>query len=324
MSEKTNNTLAYVTGQVWLYGSFLLLIPGLIGNSINILMFRTKLKANPCSIYLLTGDIANSLILLTNLVPSIIDELNGSNGSQTVPVLCKLWSYTPTVFTTISILMLCLASVDRYCSTSRDAHRRKLSSVKVARNSILIAVIVSFLLPIPDLFYSVINEGQCGYISESYDKYISYFLIPVLLTILPLFILSIFGCLTRRNLTICLARKQQTEAQRLNYQLTYMLLIQIIWFILSTLTLSGVKLYDTITVKTRKDLQKGSVKNLIETIAFLIYSSYQCGSFYVYYLTSATYRNGVKKIFKKIYGQLTTRLVAFHLHHTGENLVFRN
>jgi uncharacterized membrane protein len=307
MSVSANNTLAYVTKQIWLYGSFSLLIPGLIGNSINILMFRTKLKANPCSIYLLTGDIANTLILLSNLVPIIVDLLNGTNGSTIFPVLCKLWTYAPAVFTTISILMLCLASVDRYCSTSRDVRRRQWSAVRVARISILIAVTVSFLFPIPDLFYAVIHNGRCYYISENYDKYVTYFMVPVLLTILPLCLLSIFGCLTRKNLKHCLAKAHQTEAQRLNYQLTYMLLMQIIWFIISTLTLTGVNLYDTIKANHRNHGRIGSVKGLIEPIAFMIYSSYQCGNFYVYYLISATYRNGVNKIFKKIYRQLLRR-----------------
>ena len=310
MSRYPNNTLFFVNTQIWLYGSFLLLIPGLIGNSMNILMFRTKLKANPCSFYLLTGEIANSLVLLINLVPIIINELYGSNGSGSVLLLCKLWTYMPTVFTTMSISMLCYASVDRYCSTSRNVHRRRWSSYKVAWISILIAVIVSFLLPIPDLFYVVIHERHCGYISEDYDKYFTYFMAPVLLTILPLSILLIFGCLTRQNLRKCHRAKQQTEAQRLNNQLTRMLFIQILWFFISTLTLSGVKLYGTITSNVRKDDKSGTIVSLIETIAFLIYTSYQCGSFYVYYLTSATYRNGIKKIFKRIYEKLTGRSCA--------------
>ncbi|CAF4533105.1 unnamed protein product [Rotaria sp. Silwood1] len=116
--------------------------------------------------------------------------------------------------------MLCFATVDRYCSTSRDVRRRNWSSLKVAKISILIALMVSFSLPIPDFFYIGIKQEHCGYISIGYDKYFTYFMAPVLLAIFPVSILSIFGFLTRRNLRKCTATAQKTAAQRINHQLS--------------------------------------------------------------------------------------------------------
>ncbi|CAM4944946.1 unnamed protein product [Rotaria socialis] len=123
MQQNKIETLKFATNQLWLYGSFLLLIFGLIDNSINALMFSTKLKANPCSFYLLAGDITNSFTLLTNLVPIIFDVSHNRYFSRSKLILCKISTYFQTVFTTVSILMLCLASADHYCSTSRDVRR---------------------------------------------------------------------------------------------------------------------------------------------------------------------------------------------------------
>jgi len=253
------------------------------------------------------GDIANSFILLTNLLPVIINFLYHRDLAKSTPVSCKLFTYLPTVFTTMSILMLCLASIDRYCSTSRDAHRRQWSSLKVAEISILITLILSFLFPIPDLFFVGIEREHCGYLSINYDKYFTYFMAPVLLTLLPVCILSIFGCLTRRNLRKCIQTPQQTEVQRMNHQLTRMLLMQMVWFLISTITLFGVKLYHTISLNVRKALNQTANEALIGSIGFFIYSSYQCGSFYIYVLASKTYRNELQKIFKRIYGRITRR-----------------
>ncbi|CAF4350654.1 unnamed protein product [Rotaria socialis] len=123
MQQNKIETLKFATNQLWLYGSFLLLIFGLIDNSINALMFSTKLKANPCLFYLLAGDITNSFTLLTNLVSIIFDVSHNRYFSRSKLILCKISTYLQTVFTTVSILMLCLASADHYCSTSRDVRR---------------------------------------------------------------------------------------------------------------------------------------------------------------------------------------------------------
>jgi hypothetical protein len=310
MPENNTEILTFATKQVWLYGSLILLTLGLVGNSINTLIFRRKLKTNPCSFYLLTGDIANSFTLSTNLLPIVIDVLYDSYLSRSILILCKIWTYLPTVFTTISILMLCLASIDRYCSTSRDVYRRQWSSVKVAKISISVALVASFLLSVPDLIYVGIQKMHCGYMSIGYDKYFTYFMAPVLLTILPTSILSIFACLTRRNIRKCIRTAHQTDAQRMSDQLTRMLFVQIVWFSISTLTLFGVKLYSTIALNVRNGRDKTAIESLIESIAFVIYSTYQCGSFYVYILTSATYRDALMKIFNDLFVRIARRTVA--------------
>ncbi|CAF0984422.1 unnamed protein product [Rotaria magnacalcarata] len=90
MSQNKIETLKFATNQIWLYGSFLLLIFGLIGYSINAVMFGTTLKVNPCSFYLLADDITNSFALLTNLVPIIFDVLHNRYLSRSKLILCKL------------------------------------------------------------------------------------------------------------------------------------------------------------------------------------------------------------------------------------------
>ncbi|CAF3285919.1 unnamed protein product [Rotaria socialis] len=98
--------------------------------------------------------------------------------------------------------------------------------------------------------------------------------------------------------------------QRMNHQFARMLRIQIVWFLIATLTLFEVKLYPTITMNSRKVCDTRQIELLTPTIAFLIYSSYQCVSVYAYMLISATYRSGLKKTLVEIYGRITRRAIA--------------
>jgi len=58
------------------------LITGLLGNTINIIIFSTKLKDSVCSLYLIVSNVANNILLVIYLLPNIIQSIYGKNGTE--------------------------------------------------------------------------------------------------------------------------------------------------------------------------------------------------------------------------------------------------
>ncbi|CAF3936281.1 unnamed protein product, partial [Adineta steineri] len=90
------------------------------------------------------------------MLPSVVGFFNGKNGTETYVWWCKIMNYSADVGYTLSVLALCLASIDRYHATSRNARLRQRSSMKVATISVSIVTLISLLLSMPDLLYCLL------------------------------------------------------------------------------------------------------------------------------------------------------------------------
>ncbi|CAF1686508.1 unnamed protein product, partial [Adineta ricciae] len=197
----TINTLNYIRTQTRLYGYIVIFVTGSVGNTLNIFIFATKLKESVCSRYLLVGDVSNNICLLITILPAIIGVIYGKKGTESSVAWCKIDNYLIDVCYLTSTWTLCLASVDRYLCSSRQASHRKWSSVKVANWSIFVIIIVSMCLAIPDLPYWYIDSGSRTCVSsETYRRYLTYFLFSCMMTVAPLFVLSIAGYKTYYSL----------------------------------------------------------------------------------------------------------------------------
>ena len=303
MSQATKvDILNYVTNQVYIYGYSFILITGLFGNTLNMVMFMTKLKDSVCTLYLFVSEICNNTVLILYILPSIVQLTYGSNGTESWLPWCKLTNYVADGCILISNLMLCLASVDRYLCSSRLPSRRQWSSVKVAKVAIAGTILLSLILTIPDLIYWYIdsNNNICT-VGATYWTYTSYFLVPVMFTIIPLITLSVAGCKTYQNLQTTIhptaPPASHTLRQRADNQMAQMLIAQIAWFLFETVTFAIINLYTIITFYWEKNDIQLALQNLFTAIAFVIYNSLLCINFYIYYLYSAAYRAGVKRMF---------------------------
>ncbi|CAF4601974.1 unnamed protein product [Rotaria sp. Silwood2] len=140
--------LQYISDQLSLYMSGVILVFGLIGNLLNCLVFAQRsLRSKPCVIYFLVASILNLIIIFSGLAPrtfqffSIIPD-----RTDTVSTLCKLRLVVIFTMRTISSWLLTLASVDRYLISNPNVNRRRMSNLKNAYLSILIIGIISALV----------------------------------------------------------------------------------------------------------------------------------------------------------------------------------
>ena len=297
----TINTLNYIRTQTRLYGNIVVFVTGCIGNTLNIFIFATRLKESVCSRYLLVGDVSNTVCLFITILPNIIGVIYGKKGTESSLVWCKIYNYLLDLCYLTSTWTLCLASVDRYLCSSRRASHRKWSAFKVANWSIVVAIAVSMCLAIPDLLHWYIDSDVRACISsETYRRYLTYFLFSLMMTVAPLFVLVIFGYKTYHSLRATLypveVVTRNARRQRTDNQLARMLLVQIIVFLFQSVTLFIYFVYQQITANWVKTTLEQTIQNLAQSIIYLINYSFLSTSFYVYYLQSSRYRAIVHQI----------------------------
>lgn len=313
MSQNTQaDTINYIANQIYIYGHIFIIITGLLGNTLSIVLFLTKLKESVSSVYLVAFYSNNTFALFIYILPNIIDLIYGTDGTGYILPWCILQRYFTHVCMVLSPLALCLASVDRYFCSSREVSRRQWSSMKIARIAVSVTVLASLCFAIPDLVYRYVNTDYhyCT-ASDPYWTYLSYFLIPVVITCIPLIILSVSGYKTYRNLRGIVRAIQPTithnpstqvtmrydpRRRRLDNQLARMLLVQILCFFFQSMLYTVVYLYLTVTYDWPKDDMRNAVENLISGLIYLIYDTSMCISFYLYYSLSKSFRAAVKNM----------------------------
>ncbi|CAF1333133.1 unnamed protein product [Adineta steineri] len=299
----------------------------------------------------------NCVGILLFMLPTVVGLIIGKNGTETYLWWCKLTYYCGDVGFALSILTLCLASIDRYHATSRNVLRRQRSSMKVAKISSLVVILTSLLLSIPDLLYYYIDnsfgEPMCINVSAIYYIYYSYFVSITVYSMGPLILLIIFGILTYHNLKSIQhvtphermavtnvgtaghsisnftgapnndnnnhviidqqnrQKKMNISKQRIDGQFSMMLILQILCFSIATLPVCIKFAYSTITMNYPKSDMSQAIEGLFTAITYVLSSTPFCISFYVYYVSSSTYRRNVKKIlWKKRQAQISPTVRA--------------
>ena len=203
MSQNTVDALNNAGNQINIYGNAFICVMGLFGNTVNIILFLTKLKDSVCSRYLLAIEVSNQINLLIFYIPLVVKFSYGKNGTESSVAWCRLWNFVGHITSAFPTIILPCSSIDRFLCSSRQAGLRQWSSLKVANRTIACVLIISFAVCIPDLIYWYIDNTDpsltyCS-VPENYVIYAGYFLIPVLTIVPPLF-LAFFGYKTVRNL----------------------------------------------------------------------------------------------------------------------------
>ena len=131
----------------------------------------------------------------------------------------------------------------------------------------MIIIIVWCLHAIPSLFYFNISPttNKCGAVNFVYAIYNRIHLLG-LLCIIPITIMSVFGCLTYHNIRQTRVLLQQ-QADR---QLVRMTLFQVIFVIICFLPYGVFSAYNLITEKVIKDANQLLKENFVSTILTIV------------------------------------------------------
>ncbi|CAF1281172.1 unnamed protein product [Didymodactylos carnosus] len=291
-----------ISRQLTIYVGLFVFILGTVGSLLNIYIFLSKksFRSNSCAVYLLCASIYDLLYLFNAVLPRILTAFN-IDPTTTSSVYCKLKFYLTLQFSLAAITFVLLAAVNRWLCSCRNARYREWSNIKNTRLSIFITVISCMLTPAPVLIYYDNINGKCSSISTAFSFYVSYFLNFIQFAVLSIILPVYFGVRTYKNLhqrtapvvRVITVQRGISIRQRIENQLTRMLLLQICAATLFTAPYAVQLIYSNITAYVEKDLLRLAQENLFTTITRLAVYLSNASRFYIYFISSRE----IRKIF---------------------------
>lgn len=301
MSLTDANYLNYISKQINLYVAPFFYASGLLSNILCLLMFLSmkRLQQNPSSIYLLMASIGNLVLFNTSFLSRIILPNFGLDPSSTSLIWCKLRQYFGHVSSITSLFCTAWAMIDQYLLTSPNARLRQLSTVTIARRLVSMTFLFSLLHSVPLIIYNhtsvskTTNVTSCS-LSTSlvYRTYISYFVTPFLLGIIPTLIMIIFAGLAYANINYLHQAQMRSQIQQ---QITRMVTTQALFVLFGMIAYTAQTIYALLTTSTAKSNLRQAQENLGLTISgILSYVGYTF-NFFIYMTVSSSLRKQFKR-----------------------------
>ncbi|CAF4195210.1 unnamed protein product, partial [Rotaria sordida] len=122
------------------------------------------------------------------------------------------------------------------------------------------------------------------------SQYLSFFYYPILSGLLPIFIASLFSILAYRNVRRIVRRQIPIVRRRLDRQLTAMVLVRVITFVILTLPYAIQRMYTYITKINQSNLFLFAINTLIGGIMGSFFNLNYAISFYIFMASSSRFR----------------------------------
>ena len=314
MAKSTSvSTIAYLNFITWELNRYIpltFLFLGTIGNILNIMVFsRPFLRTNPCSLYFISGSIANFFALYIGLITPFLGLYN-LDPTQKIDVLCKIRFYLRFVTITLSTWFVLLACVDRYFSCSANATLRSWSSTRLAKRMIILVTVICIIFPYTQVLYcySIGDRHFCLYINNICELIIGNVLL-VCNSGVPPMLMVIISILTIRNVKYS---NQVNVNRRRDVQLIRILLIQVIILVLFATPITAQKIYSFATLYTPKSALEIAINRLFNQVTIEISYISSSVTFYVYSLTSKRFRKEAYQIFTSLFPCLPKKRNLIH------------
>ena len=309
------STLVYLQQCFTRYGMTGYLTLGSVGLILNIAVFsQPAFRRNSCSLYILSMSIFGLLGLQISAVP-VVYALDNPNPLNYNSFYCGIQFYLRHGFNQLMRTFFVLACADRYAACSRKPNIRAFSRCEVARRVIPCTSLFWLIVAIFPTMIRTLENGKCDARGGAFDTIYTIYILFTL-GIFPLVSLSTFGVLMTRNLKEMRLRVQPTSItgeataapvlRKRDRDMMKMLLIELIIYIVTTIPNTIMHIYKSAAdgiVKTKERQQ-------IETFTIFlarVFLLYMCNtfSFWVYVVTSRSYRLEVKNLFIKAFHLVT-------------------
>lgn len=251
------------------YFTISLFAVGLLGNTINLLVFTTlKLfRANQFVFYLTVETSVNICQLTVLFTMYLLPTIYQYDPGNVVLFWCKLKNILPQFFRLIATTMVCLAAFDQYLSTNHRFHFRQLSTLTLAHRLTVGFICLWLLHCIPyAIFYVIVPTSGCINSSLQLIRYYSFFYYPVLHGLFPIFMAGLLSLLAYRNVRHLIRRQIPVVRRRLDRQLTAMIFVRVVLFILLLLPYTIYRIYSLNVTINKADLYPYAIDRLIFAI----------------------------------------------------------
>ena len=251
------------------YFTLSIFILGVIGNTINLCVFtRLKLfRGNQSVFYLIIESIVDICQLTVLLLIYLLSMCLGYDPTTTSLIWCKFKNILPQFFRLISTSMVCLAAFDQYLSTNPRLFLRQLSSLSLAHRLTIGAIVLWMCHSIPyAIFFRISPPSGCLNSSPNLIRYYSFFYYPILHGFLPILISCIFSLLAYQNVRNLIRRQIPVVRRRLDRQLTAMIFVRVIVFVILLLPYTTYRIYALNVTISRANLQAYAIDRLIFSV----------------------------------------------------------
>ena len=285
-------------------------ILGNIGLLCNIIIFRQAFyRRNSCSMYILFMSINGLFGLNISTIP-VIYATNNFNPMNSNVVFCGLQFYLRHLFNEIMRTCLVLACFDQYVSCSRQAHIRALSRYEVARKIIPTITIFWSIIAIIPIMLRRLENNQCG-IRSGLSMIFYTIYIVIVVGLFPLTALIVCEILLIKKLKIIKNPRVQPTLnsnvgniifRKRDRDMIRMLSVELCFFIITSIPAAIVAIYKLIIENLEKTNEQKEIDGFIIyfTQTFLLYIGNTL-SFWVFLVTSRTYRLELKNMLLRLY-----------------------
>jgi hypothetical protein len=256
----------------------------------------------------LSASIAMTVTLSFGYIPYAYAAYH-PNPVSTTSSFCKIRSYAVQSSGLVYRWLIVMACIDRYMSSSESIVLRGFANPRIAYRIVLINVIIWIILPVHILIFDDIVGIQCTFTLVAISIYHSIFAI-VIGFLLPLLIMIICAVLIGYTLAFKRERRQHNIGQQNQEQAVRLLnardqQVLIMLFCLSAMPWTIYLLYNAITrTVTHKSTDRIAIESFLKYITEMIAYIDPTSSFYIYTLSSQTYR---RELIKTIRGILNYR-----------------
>jgi len=276
--ESIADEILFASQQFTLYISFIILFGGIIGHTIDILVFTSSkpFRNTQSAFYLTIESIVNSIHLLLSFSSRI--AINGFNNDLTRTSLawCKIRSFVGSTCTFLSLIIVCLAAIDQYLATSYNHHLKQFSTLKLAQRVASLAIVLVSLHGIPFLILIRIDPIRgCVPFNEYFVSYITYIYYLILTGFLPICITSLFATLAYTNVRRIIRSQIPIVRRRLDKQLTAMILVRVVFLVTTTLPYIMYRIYSLKTKINSNNQIQFAIIQLVGSVTYsLFYLNY--------------------------------------------------
>jgi hypothetical protein len=252
-----------------LYFTISIFVIGTIGNLLNLCVL-TNLKIfrlNQCAFYLIVESIVNTCQLIILFIINLLPITLGFEPGNVYIVWCKLKNMLPQILRLISTSMVCFAAFDQFLSTHYRPSIRHKSTLQLAHRLTLVAICLWTLHSIPyGIFYQISSSNICTLNNTELIHYYSFFYYPVLHGFFPILASSLFSLFAYRNVRHLVRLQVNIVRRRLDRQLTAMIFVWVIFFILFLLPYTIYRIYSLNITVNEANLYSYAINQLVYSI----------------------------------------------------------
>ncbi|CAF0939199.1 unnamed protein product [Adineta steineri] len=285
-----------------LYFTMTIFVLGTIGGLINIGVLTTlKLfRSNQCAFYLIIESTFDTLQLFMLFIINILSLTIKPDPGNNSLAWCRIRFALPQTLRLIATSMVCFAALDQFLSTNPQLIIRQMSSLRLAHRLTAVAIFLWICQSIPcSVLYEIVPSSGCIITNVGLIHYYSFFYYPILHGLLPVLVSSSFALLAYRNVRNLVRRQVAVERRRLDRQLTAMIFVRVVFFVLFLTPYTIYRIYSLNDPITPATLYPFAVDQLIYTsLALMTYLNHTV-SFYIFMASSSRYRRQVKSFFVK-------------------------